>query len=150
MHLEPAAVDGLEFVHFVQLVDFGAEFLRQIEIVHGQLVLGVPPAADHAVAAVDAPPALGAFTAEIGVVCLHIGRAEIDADGCAVVGIALPMSLCHLAHQTVDLSVHVRDPHHSEHPRSLINVGCHLVRPVGDPGPFGASKNFFGGNQGLP
>ena len=51
VHLEPAAVERDEVVDLVQLMDLGAELLREVEVVRRQLVLGVAAAADVALAA---------------------------------------------------------------------------------------------------
>jgi hypothetical protein len=51
MHLESTSLEGNEVVHLLVLVHVRAELLSQVEIVGGQLVLGVPAAAVVAVAA---------------------------------------------------------------------------------------------------
>src|SRR5690348_269468 len=79
--LEPAPVEGCEVVHLVQLADLGAEPLREVEVVRRQLVLGVVPAAVVAVAARDAAGPPGAGPAEVRVVGLDAGAAEVDQIG---------------------------------------------------------------------
>ena len=70
MYLEPAAVEWNEVVDLVQLVDLGAELLRQVEVVGRQLVLGVAAAADVALAARDAAGAPRSDPAEVRIVGL--------------------------------------------------------------------------------
>src|SRR4030095_7095209 len=86
LHFIAAAfAERLDLIHLLQFMDRGAPFLREIEIVRRQLVLGVASAADHAVAAVAAPATPGPFTTEIGIVSIDAGRAEIHTDRSAVV-----------------------------------------------------------------
>ena len=51
VHLEPASIERDEVVHLLQLVDLDAELFGEVQIIRGQLVLGVVTAADVAVAA---------------------------------------------------------------------------------------------------
>jgi len=77
--LEPASIKRREVVHLVQRVDLDAEFLRHVEVIRRQLVLGVVPAAVVAVAARYASGAPRSGAAEVRVVGLDARAAEVDA-----------------------------------------------------------------------
>ena len=76
MHLEPASIERDELVHFVQLMDLGAELFREVQIVRRQLVLGVVTAADRAVTASDASGAPRSNPAEVRIVGLDARSAR--------------------------------------------------------------------------
>ena len=136
VHLEPASVERDEVVDLVQLVDLGAELLRQVEVVRRQLVLGVVAAADVALAARDAAGAPRSDPAEVRIVGLDARAAEVDADRGLVERLPSPHLDRDLLHDAIDVGGHVRVANDAEHPRRLVEVRRQLVGPVGDARPL--------------
>ena len=136
VHLEPASVERDEVVHLVQLVDLGAELLRQVEVVRRQLVLGVVAAADVALAARDAAGAPRSDPAEVRIVGLDARAPEVDTDR----GLVERLPSAHLGrdllHDAIDVGGHVRVANDAEHPRRLVEMRRQLVGPVGDARPL--------------
>ena len=129
MHLEAAAVERGEVVDLVQLVDLGAELLGQVEVVGGQLVLGVVAAADVAVAARDASGAPRPDPTEVRVLGLDTRAPEIDTDRGLVVRLASPDLDRDLLHDPIDVSGHVRIANDAEHAASPGRCAAPARRP---------------------
>ena len=138
-HLVAAAVPRPDAGHRGHRVDHGAPRLREVEVVLGQRVLGVVPAAGHALAAVPARAASRSGAAEVRVgdlVAVGLARsAEEDPDRGRVPGVAH-------AHVVGDLLHHLvgggddRVVDDAEHPLRLVVVRRQLVAPVGDVAPL--------------
>jgi hypothetical protein len=136
MHLEPASIERNKVVHLVQLMDFDAELLREVEVVRRQLVLGVVTAADIAVTARNTSGAARPHPTEVRIVGLHARAPEIDAHRGLVERLPSPHVDRDLLQDPVDVGRHVRVANDAEHPSRLIETRRQLVGPIGDAGPF--------------
>ena len=146
MHLEPAAVERGEVVHLVELVDLGAELLRQVEVVRRQLVLGVVAAADVALAARDATGATRPDPAEVRVLGLDARAAEVHAHRGLVERLPSADLGRDLPHDAIDVGGHVRVANGAEHPRRLVEMRRQLVGPVGDARPLRRVEELLRGD----
>ena len=93
MHFETASIDRKEIVHFVQLMNSGAEPFRKIEIVRRQLVLGVAASTDTAVATREAAAATRSNAARVWIVGVDAWTTEVDSHWSFVERSPLPISI---------------------------------------------------------
>src|SRR5215470_6508601 len=99
--LEPSPFERGELMDLVQWMHLGTQALGKVEIVHGQLVLGIVAAADHAVAAADAPGPPRTDATEVGVFGLDARASVVDADWSLVERLPLSHVDGHLLHVAV-------------------------------------------------
>src|SRR5215469_17940263 len=112
MDLEPSPFERGELMDLVQWVHLGTQALGKVEVIHGQLVLGVVAAADHAVAAADAPSPPRADATEVGVLGLDARASVVDADRSLVEGLPPSHVDGHLLHVPVHVGRYIRYPDH--------------------------------------
>ena len=143
VHLEPASLQRSQVVHLVQLMDLGAELLREVEIVRRDLVLGVVAATDLAVAAGDATGAPRSDPAEVRIFRLDTRSTEVDTYR----GLVERFPFAHfdrdLLQVPIDVGRHVRVANDAEHPPCLVVTRRQLVGPVGDAGPSGRVEELL-------
>jgi hypothetical protein len=102
-------------------------------------------AASVAVAAGDATRASWSDPAEVGVLDLDAGAAEIDADRRLVEGLSSPDLGRDLLEDAVHVGGHVGVADDAQHSSRLIEAGRQLIGPVGDFGPLGRVEELLGG-----
>ncbi len=140
VHVVPAPVTGRDPGDRGQRQHGGAVLLGEVQVVLHQGVLGVVPAAGHALAAVAAGVAVGTLATEVRVGDV-VGRrlagpAEEHPDRCRPERLPHAHLLGDLAHHLVGRRVQ-RVRHHAEHPLRLVVVRRQLGAPVGDVAPGG-------------
>ena len=122
--------------HRRERMDHGTGSLSQAKVVLGQGVLGVMPAAGHALPALGAPCALGTDTTEERIGRGHTGTIpEVDAHRSHLEGVAHTHLIRNSLHDDVT-GGHGRVGDNAKHARSLVVVGGQLTRPVSDVRPL--------------
>jgi hypothetical protein len=144
VHFEPASIERKEIVDFVQFMDLGAELLRQIKIVRGQLVLGIVAATDATIAARDATGAPRSDSTEVWIVGVDPRATEVDAYWSLVERLASPYLDRDLLKGPIDVGWHVRITHDAEHSGCLIDTRREFVAPIRDTRPRGSIEELPG------
>ena len=144
LHLEATPLERDDVVRLVELVDLGADPLRQVQVVRRQLVLGVAPTADVALAARNASGPPRPHAPEVGIVGLHARLPEVHAHRSLVEGLSPARLVRDLVHDPVDVGGQVRVADDAEHAPRLVDVRRQLVGPVRDARPLRRVEELLG------